>query len=88
MKLDAMKLGCAAAATFAVLWILCSTMVMFMPGAMMTMSGHMVHADLSSMEWHLDAAGFAIGLCAWTIVAGVTGWLLAVIYNRMLSATT
>jgi len=84
MKLDAAKFGLAWAITFGVFWIICSVLVWLMPGPMMNVSGHMVHGDLSAMHWHLALAGVLLGLVAWTLVAGFTGWLVAVVYNRLL----
>tara|TARA_R110002074_G_scaffold176806_1_gene340287 strand:+ start:3312 stop:3467 length:156 start_codon:yes stop_codon:yes gene_type:complete len=50
------------------------------------MSGEMVHMQLNEMGWHLTLAGVVIGLVAWFVVAGIAGWLLAAIYNRLQSS--
>jgi hypothetical protein len=84
MKLDATKFGLAWAITFGVFWIICSVLVWMMPSMMMGMSGHMVHGDLSTMHWQLSLAGVLLGLVAWSLLAGITGWLAAVVYNRLL----
>ena len=84
MKLDAVKFGLAWAISFAIFWVICSLMVWFMPGMMLNMSGHMVHGDLSAMQWRLSGAGVLLGLVAWSLVAGITGWLVAAVYNRLL----
>ncbi len=84
MKLNAAKFGLAWAITFGIFWLVCSLAVWLMPGAMMGISGHMIHGDLSAMNWHLSLAGAVAGLVAWSLLAGVTGWLVALVYNRLL----
>lgn len=83
MKLNATKFGVASAFAFAILWVVCSLLVVVMPGIIMEMSGHMVHADLVGVQWHMGLAGVVIGMFAWSFVAGITGWLVAAIYNRL-----
>ena len=83
MKLDARALGIAFAVATAVLWVICSLFVAILPGAMMAMSGHMVHANFGGMSWTMSIIGFLIGLVIWTGIAFVTGWLIGVLYNRM-----
>ncbi len=84
MKLDAKKFGLASAAAFAVLWIICSILVMVMPMNMMGITGNMVHGDFSSLQWSMGIQGMCYGLIAWSFVAGVSGWLIAIIYNKLL----
>ena len=84
MKLDATKIGFTWAITFGVFWIICSVLVWLMPGMMMGMSGHMVHGNLSQMHWQLSLTGVLLGLIAWSLLAGIAGWLAAVVYNRLL----
>ncbi|MCG8383871.1 MAG: DUF5676 family membrane protein [Gammaproteobacteria bacterium] len=84
MKLNAMKFGLACAISAVVLWIICSLLVMAMPAMMLSMSGDMLHMQLQDMGWHLTLAGAFWGLVAWAFVAGIAGWLLATIYNRLL----
>ncbi|NIQ13456.1 MAG: hypothetical protein GTO02_03305 [Candidatus Dadabacteria bacterium] len=84
MKLDAIKFGLACAAAFSILWIVCSLFVMGMPMSMMHISGNMVHGDFTSMQWSMGIQGIIIGLIAWAFVAGISGWLIALIYNQLL----
>jgi hypothetical protein len=84
MKLDAIKFGLASAAAFSILWIVCSLFVMGMPLNMMQISGHMIHGDFTSMQWSMGIQGLIIGLFAWAFVAGISGWLIALIYNKLL----
>jgi hypothetical protein len=84
MKLSAIKLGYAAAFAFAILWIICSLMVWLMPAMMLNMTGNMMHTDWSQMGWHMSLGGMLLGLIGWSVVAGISGWLLATIYNKLL----
>ena len=81
MDLNSTKIGLAAACTAGVLWLICSVLVIMLPGEMMFMSGHMVHANLEDFSWTLTFTGFLVGLVAWSVIACVTGWLIATIYN-------
>lgn len=85
MKLDPKALALASAATSTVLWIACSILVAFLPGMMMNMTGDMVHANMDQMSWSLNFVGFSVGLLIWATLFGLTGWLIAVFYNRFLN---
>jgi hypothetical protein len=83
MKLDALKLGYATAIVFAVVWVICSLLVVALPGGMMQMSGHMIHADLGGAGWTLHWTGFFVGLVAWSVLPGALVWAIAAVYNRL-----
>ena len=83
MKLEARKFGIACAVAAAILWVICSLFVMAMPLGMMNMSGSMMHGDYSGMQWHMGLSGLIVGLIAWPVVAGFSGWLVAFIYNKL-----
>ena len=85
MKLHALKFGFACAISAALLWILCSVLVMIMPSMMLSISGDMLHMQLQDMGWHITMVGVVKGLFAWVVSAGVTGWLLSIIYNLLLA---
>jgi len=84
MKIDSIKFGFAAAIVTAVIWVICSLLVLSMPSGMMRMSGHMMHSDMGQMSWMLTGGGFTIGLLAWSIIAGIIAWAIAAVYNRLL----
>lgn len=84
MKLDAIKLGVATAIVFAVVWVICSLLVVFVPGAMMGMSGHMLHADLGAANWTMHWTGFFTGLVAWSVLGGLIVSAVAAVYNGLL----
>ena len=87
MKLNPIALANAAAATAIVLWLVCSFFVMTLPGSMMSMSGHMLHADMTAMGWTLTLSGFIFGLLIWAASCWFTGWLVATFYNRFTSGS-
>lgn len=82
MKLNVSALANAAATTAAILWIMCSLLVVMLPGMMMSMTGHMVHLDMQAHSWVMTGLGFVFGLIIWIALAWVTGWLVATCYNR------
>ena len=83
MKLNAEKLGVATALVFAVVWVICSVLVVLLPGSMMQMSGHMAHADFGDMGWSMHWTGFIVGLILWTVVPAAVVWAVAAVYNRL-----
>lgn len=85
MNIQANKIGISSAATFGILWIICSTAVHFALQPMMIIAGYMMHSNLSTLSWTLTFTGFLTELVAWAAVAGISGWLLASIYNRLQS---
>lgn len=83
MKINSIKFGMASAISASILWIICSVLVIFLPSMMLSMSGDMVHMQLNNMGWHLTFIGAMKGLIAWFAMAGLAGWILAGIYNRL-----
>lgn len=84
MKINQLKFGLAAAITAAVTWIICSILVGILPGAMMnTAVGSMVHVEMNRGAWVITPQGVIFGLVAWSLFAGIFGWLLATIYNLL-----
>lgn len=81
--MNSRALAVAFAATVAILWVVCGLIILLVPNQMTSMSGHMVHTDLSGTQWHMPIAGFLVGGLAWVIVAGLTGYLVGWIYNRL-----
>lgn len=84
MSLNAVKFAIASSLSFAIVWIICSLLVLVMPEMMMTLSGGMVHMNLSSLNWEVSFLGIFVGLLGWSLSAGVIAWLLAIIYNKLL----
>jgi len=84
MKLNAVKLGVATAIVFAVVWVICSILVVLIPGGMMQMSGHMLHADLGGHGWSMHWIGFFVGLILWSVLPALLVWAIAALYNRLI----
>jgi hypothetical protein len=84
MKLDAVKLGVATAIVFAVIWVICSILVVLSPGPMMQKSGHMLHADLGNQGWSMHWTGFFVGLVLWTLLPALLVWTIAAVYDRLI----
>ena len=83
MKINSLNFGLAGAITVAVVWIVCSLLVWVMPGPMMSMTGAMVHMDMTKFGWELSPLGVFGGLIVWSLFAGIFAWLLAAIYNGL-----
>lgn len=84
MIINANKFALSAAITFALLWVLCSLVVIALPHQSMGIMESMVHSDMGDLQWHMQVGGFVVGLFAWSLSAGITGWLIAAIYNKLL----
>ena len=85
MKLQSMRFGLACALAFAVLWIVCTLLVWLSPTSMATVSSHMFHLEDSHFTFSLTLSGTLKGLVSWSLIAGVTGILIAEIYNLVVS---
>lgn len=83
MKLQSMRFGLACALAFAVLWIVCTLLVWLSPTSMATVSSHMFHLEDSHFSFSLTLTGIAVGFVSWSLVAGVSGVLIAMIYNKI-----
>ena len=83
MKLNTNKFALSTALSFSLVWIICALLVWLLPGPMMSMSGAMLHMELSTMAWELSLSGVISGLFGWALLSGGIGWLLAFVYNRL-----
>lgn len=83
MTLNAYKFGLASAISFSVIWLVCSLLVWLFPRMTMSIAGEMLHADMTSLGWQLSSTGVVTGLIGWAFTAGVIGWFLVVIYNKL-----
>ncbi|MFA6218387.1 MAG: DUF5676 family membrane protein [Erythrobacter sp.] len=87
MKIDAIRFGFAAGIVFAAFWVVCSLLVLSMPAGTMQVTGHMTHADFGHMTWRLNFVGFAYGLIAWSVLAGLVAAATAAVYNRLIGGS-
>ncbi len=83
MDINANKLFLATAVVFAVLWIICSALIVVLPNMMLAASGSMIHAELETLGWSLTGGGFVLGLVLWSLLPGITVWLVVIAYNRL-----
>ncbi len=83
MKIDTTKFALSLGITTAFIWTVCSILIFVSPSLMMTMTGHMLHTDLSKTGWEMSLGGMFFGLILWSAMATAFGWLIAVIYNRL-----
>lgn len=83
MTLNATKFGLACAITVIIFWLIYSFLFMLMPIDLMGLRGHMMHGDFTGVQWQLKPHSLFFGLVSWAIIAGVGGWLIAVIYNKL-----
>jgi len=86
MKLDPNRLALSIGGATAILWTICSVFVAFVPGPMMSMTGHMLHADAQGLAWTMTGVGYLVGLICWTAWAMAAGWLVGWIYSLLDSA--
>ncbi len=84
MNINANKFALSSAITFALLWVLCSLVVIALPHQSMGIMGAMVHGEMGDWQWHMQVGGLVVGLVAWSLSAGVTAWLIATVYNKLL----
>jgi len=84
--LHPVRLANAAAVSAAVLWAVCAAFVVLAPGPAMSVTGQMLHADLSAAEWSLSFWSFCAGLVAWTVLAWVLGAGIGWVYQMLTPA--
>jgi len=84
MKLDAKWFGLAWAGAFSITWLILCLFFMFMPMNMMNMGGMHDNAGIPGAHMNMGILFFFTGLVLWAVVAGFTGWLIAVFYNKLL----
>lgn len=85
MDIDSNKLLVATVSIVAITWIFCAALIILLPTGMMTLTGHMVHGNFEGMVWSMNAAGFFIGLITWSALAGAIVWLIAILYNKLIT---
>ncbi|AIY66126.1 MULTISPECIES: DUF5676 family membrane protein [Pseudoalteromonas] len=85
MKLNEKAFSLACAAAFAIVWSVCSVVVMVMPEMMSNMTSKMLHTDWQIMGWHMSITSAIWGGILWALLAGLIGWLIAKIYNMQSS---
>ena len=83
MKLNEKAFALACAAAFGIVWLVCSMMVMMLPDMMSSLTGNMLHTDWKILGWQMSFIGVFIGGFFWVLFAGVTGGIVAKVYNNL-----
>lgn len=81
MKINTFRLAFSSATAALGLWIVCTAVVVAIPGPVIAVIGYMLHLNLSGLEWHPSIGGFLIGLAGWMFLAGAFSSLLGFCYN-------
>lgn len=87
-KLNPGRFGFAAAGATLIVWVVCSILVFALGRMMMDMTGYMMHGEFSGMNWSMSMSGVLYGGAAWVIAVGITGWLIALLYNALGGSST
>ncbi len=83
MRIHPLNLAIASGIAFALIWLICSALVVALPSMADVTYRGMMHAGNDMPGMHLTVSGFWIGLVGWTFGAAVTAGVLAVSYNAM-----
>ncbi len=81
MKLNIRAFGIAQAAIAAILFIICSLLVNFLPEMATSLARYIFHADLSGIMRPVSIGDFIIGLLLFSIGFGLLSLVAASIYN-------
>jgi len=84
-KLNAKVVSLSLASVSGILSLLCALLIAIAPEAAVKFFGSIFHGiDIAKIAIPITPSGVLIGLIAVVIVALITGWLFAVIYNYAL----
>lgn len=86
MKVHPVNFAIAAGAAFAVIWLICSALVVALPSMADDTYRGMMHAGSDMPGMHVTMSGFWIGLFGWALGAALTAGILAVSYNAMIGS--
>ncbi len=81
MTISTKRLVATVAISVGIVWLICSLLVFAMPGAMSSMTGHMLHMNPNQTPLHMSATGMFMGLIGWMAIAGLFAWIVGAIYN-------
>lgn len=81
MKLNIGAFVCAQTVTVAILYVVCSFFVRFLPDASVSVARYVFHADLSGMMRPLSLGGFIAGLLITSLGWGLLSLIMASLYN-------
>lgn len=80
-KIDPRSFGLSIGVTAALFWGIYSTSALLLLVIEVYISGFYGYTDLSNYDWKPELDEFFAALSAISLVAGLTGWLIAAFYN-------
>ncbi len=83
MKINPLSLSVSSAAPVAVLCTVYSAAVFSLTILAINLSGEMSYLDFSDFDWKHTFSQFVVNLIVWSGSAGITGWLIAAVYNDL-----
>ncbi len=83
MKINSLSLSLSSAATVAILWTVYSAAAFSLTILAINLSGEMGYLDFSDFDWKHTFSQFVVSLLMWSGRAGVTGWVIATVYNEL-----
>jgi hypothetical protein len=84
MRIETVRLGLAVGIGSAIFWTFCSILVALAPGPSLAVTRDLFHLVSGGPGWGVTWRGYFVGLCGWSVGAGLFAWLCARLYNRML----
>ena len=81
MKLNIRAFACAQTVTVAILFVVCSFFVGFLPDQTLSFTRYALHTDLSGTMRPLSIGGFIVGLLVTSLGWGLLSLIMASIYN-------
>lgn len=83
MKINSLLLSLSSAVTVAVLWTVYSAAAFSLTILAINFSGEMGYLDFSDFDWKHTFSLFSVSLILWSGSAGITGWMIATVYNDL-----
>lgn len=84
MKIDPNKLGLAGAAAIVVLWTVYNLIDFFLMISAVNLSGDFAYTNFADFDWQARLVKFILSVFALSFGAGLTGSLIADIYNFLI----
>ena len=83
MKLNILSFAIAQTVAVAILYVVCSFFVGFLPETAMSLAGYILHMDLSGVMKTFSVSSFIIGLLLISIGWGLLSLITASVYNSL-----
>ena len=83
MKLDTRAFAIAQTVTAAILFVVCSFFVGFVPETAVSLARYAFHTDLSGIMRPFSVSGFIVGLLVVSVGGGLFSLIMAGVYNSL-----